>query len=59
MSALDGRDERDDFVSRGFGVTGLERPAQIAGSLGTGAFVPVEVGGHPRVIGRLNMQGRR
>lgn len=43
----------DDFVYWGFGVTGLERLAQIAGFSRTESLATIEVDGHPRVIGRL------
>ncbi|MFA4964383.1 MAG: class I SAM-dependent methyltransferase [Thermoleophilia bacterium] len=43
----------DDFVYWGFGVTGLERLAQIAGFARAESLATVEVDGHPRVIGRL------
>ena len=44
---------RDDFVYWGFGHTGLERLAQIAGFSRAESLVDVEVDDHPRIIGRL------
>jgi len=44
---------RDDFVYWGFGVTGLERLARIAGFSRAESLATVEVDGHPRIIGRL------
>jgi len=43
----------DEFVYWGFGDTGLERLARIAGYSRVESFVDVEVAGHPRIIGRL------
>jgi tRNA (mo5U34)-methyltransferase len=44
---------RDEFVYWGFGNTGLERLARIAGFSRVESFVEVEVDDHPRIIGRL------
>ena len=44
---------RDDFVYWGFGDTGLERLARIAGFSRAESLVDVEVDGHPRIMGRL------
>jgi tRNA (mo5U34)-methyltransferase len=44
---------RDGFVYWGFGNAGLERLARIAGFSRAGSLINVEVGGHPRIIGRL------
>lgn len=44
---------RDEFVYWGFGQTGLERLAQIAGFSRAESLVEVEVDDHPRIIGRL------
>ena len=44
---------RDEFVYWGFGHTGLERLARIAGFSRAESLVDVEVDGHPRIIGRL------
>jgi tRNA (mo5U34)-methyltransferase len=44
---------RDEFVYWGFGDTGLERLARIAGFSRAESFVEVEVDDHPRIIGRL------
>jgi SAM-dependent methyltransferase len=44
---------RDDFVYWGFGDTGLERIARIAGFSRAESFINVEVDGHPRILGRL------
>jgi tRNA (mo5U34)-methyltransferase len=44
---------RDEFVYWGFGHTGLERLARIAGFSRAESLVEVEVDGHPRIIGRL------
>lgn len=44
---------RDEFVYWGFGHTGLERLARIAGFSRAESIVDVEVDGHPRIIGRL------
>jgi tRNA (mo5U34)-methyltransferase len=43
----------DEFVYWGFGHTGLEQLARIAGFSGAEPFVDVEVDGHPRIMGRL------
>lgn len=43
----------DEFVYWGFGDTGLERLARIAGFSRVESFVDVEIDGHPRIIGRL------
>jgi tRNA (mo5U34)-methyltransferase len=43
----------DDFVYWGFGRTGLERLARIAGFSRAESLVEVEVDDHPRIIGRL------
>jgi tRNA (mo5U34)-methyltransferase len=43
----------DEFVYWGFGDTGLERLARIAGFSRVESLVDVEVDGHPRIIGRL------
>jgi tRNA (mo5U34)-methyltransferase len=43
----------DDFVYWGFGHTGLERLARIAGFSRVASLVDVDVDGHPRIIGRL------
>jgi tRNA (mo5U34)-methyltransferase len=43
----------DEFVYWGFGDTGLERLARIAGFSRAESLVDVEVDGHPRIIGRL------
>jgi tRNA (mo5U34)-methyltransferase len=43
----------DEFVYWGFGHTGLEQLARIAGFSGAESFVDVEVDGHPRIMGRL------
>ena len=45
--------EGDEFVYWGFGVTGLERLARIAGFSEVAPLHSVEVDGHPRIIGRL------
>lgn len=44
---------RDEFVYWGFGHTGLERLARIAGFSRAESLVDVEVDGHPRIIVRL------
>jgi tRNA (mo5U34)-methyltransferase len=44
---------RDGFVYWGFGHTGLERLARLAGFSRAESLVDVEVDGHPRIIGRL------
>jgi tRNA (mo5U34)-methyltransferase len=44
---------RDEFVYWGFGHTGLERLARIAGFSRAESLVEVEVDDHPRIIGRL------
>jgi tRNA (mo5U34)-methyltransferase len=44
---------RDDFVYWGFGHTGLERLARIAGFSRVESLIDVEVDGHPRIMGRL------
>jgi tRNA (mo5U34)-methyltransferase len=44
---------RDEFVYWGFGHTGLERLARLAGFSRAESLVDVEVDGHPRIIGRL------
>jgi tRNA (mo5U34)-methyltransferase len=44
---------RDEFVYWGFGHTGLERLARIAGFSRAESLVDVEVDDHPRIIGRL------
>jgi tRNA (mo5U34)-methyltransferase len=44
---------RDDFVYWGFGETGLDRLARIAGFSGVESLATVEVDRHPRIIGRL------
>jgi tRNA (mo5U34)-methyltransferase len=44
---------RDEFVYWGFGHTGLERLARIAGFSRVESLVDVEVDDHPRIIGRL------
>ena len=44
---------RDEFVYWGFGHTGLERLARIAGFSRAESLVDVEVDGHPRIISRL------
>jgi len=43
----------DDFVYWGFGDTGLERLALIAGFAGVEQLVRTEVDGHPRLMARL------
>jgi tRNA (mo5U34)-methyltransferase len=43
----------DEFVYWGFGDTGLERFARIAGFSRAESLVDVEVDGHPRIMGRL------
>jgi tRNA (mo5U34)-methyltransferase len=43
----------DEFVYWGFGDTGLERLARIAGFSRAESLVDVEVDGHPRIMGRL------
>jgi hypothetical protein len=43
----------DEFVYWGFGHTGLDRLARVAGFSRAEGFVEVEVDGHPRIIGRL------
>ncbi len=43
----------DEFVYWGFGHTGLERLARIAGFSRAESIVDVEVDDHPRIIGRL------
>jgi tRNA (mo5U34)-methyltransferase len=44
---------RDEFVYWGFGNTGLERLARIAGFSRVESLIDVEVDGHPRIMGRL------
>jgi tRNA (mo5U34)-methyltransferase len=44
---------RDEFVYWGFGHTGLERLARVAGFSRAESLIEVEVDGHPRIIGRL------
>ena len=44
---------RDEFVYWGFGHTGLERLARLAGFSRAESLVDVQVDGHPRIIGRL------
>jgi tRNA (mo5U34)-methyltransferase len=44
---------RDEFVYWGFGNTGLERLARIAGFSRAESLIDVEVDGHPRIMGRL------
>ena len=44
---------RDGFVYWGFGHTGLERLARLAGFSRAESLVDVEIDGHPRIIGRL------
>ena len=44
---------RDEFIYWGFGQTGLERLARIAGFSRAESLVDVEVDDHPRIIGRL------
>jgi tRNA (mo5U34)-methyltransferase len=44
---------RDGYVYWGFGPTGLERLAQIAGFSRAESLIDVEVDGHPRIMGRL------
>jgi tRNA (mo5U34)-methyltransferase len=44
---------RDEFVYWGFGDTGLERLARIAGFSRAESLVDVEVDDHPRIMGRL------
>ena len=44
---------RDEFVYWGFGHTGLERLARIAGFSRAESLIDVEVDGHPRIMGRL------
>jgi tRNA (mo5U34)-methyltransferase len=44
---------RDEFVYWGFGDTGLERLARIAGFSRAESLINVEVDGHPRIMGRL------
>jgi tRNA (mo5U34)-methyltransferase len=43
----------DEFVYWGFGHTGLDRLARVAGFSRAEDFVEVQVDGHPRIIGRL------
>jgi tRNA (mo5U34)-methyltransferase len=43
----------DDFVYWGFGDTGLERLALIAGFAGVEQLITTEVDGHPRLMARL------
>jgi tRNA (mo5U34)-methyltransferase len=44
---------RDEFVYWGFGTIALQRLARIAGFSRAESFVDVEVGDHPRIMGRL------
>ena len=44
---------RDEFVYWGFGHTGLERLARIAGFSRAESLIHVEIDGHPRIMGRL------
>jgi tRNA (mo5U34)-methyltransferase len=43
----------DEFVYWGFGDTGLERLARIAGFSRAESLIDVQVDGHPRIMGRL------
>jgi tRNA (mo5U34)-methyltransferase len=43
----------DEFVYWGFGHTGLDRLARVAGFSHAESFAEVQVDGHPRIIGRL------
>jgi hypothetical protein len=43
----------DDFVYWGFGDSGLERLAKLAGFARADSLEALEVDGHPRIIGRL------
>jgi tRNA (mo5U34)-methyltransferase len=43
----------DEFVYWGFGGAGLERLARIAGFRSVGKLTSVNIGGHPRLLGRL------
>jgi tRNA (mo5U34)-methyltransferase len=45
--------QRDEFVYWGFGHSGLERLARIAGFSRVESLIDAEVDGHPRIIGRL------
>jgi tRNA (mo5U34)-methyltransferase len=44
---------RDEFVYWGFGTIALQRLARIAGFSRAESFVDVDVGDHPRIMGRL------
>lgn len=43
----------DEFVYWGFGHTGLERLARLAGFSRAEGFIEVQIDGHPRIMGRL------